>query len=759
MKSPYFHAHATLQQALSMAGIALQVDKTSLLRLAPASSKLISLAQWARKSEFLDHTNLEGFVIDLEKFPYWKTFFINPKPLVLHALHDLDPAYHNEKKELEAKQVLSQMAIPVFRRGKPMGCICIVAIEKQRTWQAAEIEFLEQLSDLFSDFLERTETEAEMAINSPLPAEKDPGQDKAHSFYLSQSQLISKAGLDLMHMQTKDQVLEFSARFIHTIFPGSVVSVSEHIQGESILITRYLRGIDPRMRKLMDLLGIKAEGKAYSYSPEREPFRIMSNLVLHRIKGGLHEVTLGAITKTKARILESLCGIKKVYAAGFMANGKLYGSLVLIHKEKMPVMEGLMESFIRMVSMSLNRIDTQQELIYGRSYLQNILSAMEEGVVEIDLKGNIRFVNQSVLESTGYKNTDVVGKHVSLFLTNDNSMQVLLDNTLGSMPTERRSFELDIKTTDGTSLQLMVNSSMIKDQWGNPDGFLGVLSDIGRLRDKERAIRELEINQQLLEFKQQFMSNMSHEMLTPFNGILGVADMIKNTTTDPQNIELLGIISDSTQQLLRVIKSLWEAHGLKEGALGLQENEFSLCDFMLHNLKLFAAAAREKEAGLWMYCQQSLNYRIIADELRINQVLTNLIGNAIKFLHQGGRVDVRCNLTVNPDNTALLRLEVEDNGPGIPKEKHSRIFSLLEQVDNSHTRQHDGLGLGLHLCSELVELMNGRKGFESKPGEGSRFWFEVPVKIPGTSPSPCLKKCRNELYENAGISKLSNQDI
>ena len=752
IRSSVYNAQSSLQNALSEAGVALGVDKVCLLRLIPSSGKLISLAQWVKKADYLDHTHLEGFAIDLDRFPFWKTYLTIPRPLVVNIPEDMGRDAENEKAHMQAEKILSLVAYPIFRGERPIGCIVAHCVERERHWQEPELDFAEKLAGLFSDFLERVEHEADMVINHSDDCDEEPDDARIRDLYLMQSQLISKAGLDLMHMHSKSQVLEFAARSVQNLFPRSLVSVSEYDAQSNVVTTRHLRGLDQRLRRIINLMGIQLEGKSYHLHPGQQPFHIMKRSLFYQMEGGLHEATLGAIGPTKAKILESICNVKSVYGAGFMANGKLYGAVVLVLRERIPVLEGLMESFIRMVSMSLYRIEAQQELIQSRSYLQNTLSAMTEGVVEMDLQGNVSFANASVFEFTGYQPSELLGKPVHQFLCKGNSLQVLLANTIVGMPGGRRSFELEIQSKSGQVLQVIANTVMVRDHEGNPRGFLGVLTDMSKLREKETELKDLQVQQLLLDYKQQFLSNMSHEMLTPFNGIIGVAQLLKKTIADPKGQELVNIISDSATQLLRVVKSLWEAHGLKQGALGLQEKEFDLCEFLHQNVNLFGAAAREKDATLAIHCQHSVNYRIKADELRIAQVLTNLIGNAVKFLQTGGRVDIKCDLVFQPDQSQWLRLEVQDNGPGIAPDKQKKIFELLEQADNSNTRQNDGLGLGLHLCSELIELMKGRKGFESELNKGSRFWFEVPVKVMDKENVSCTYHCLKSSYKNVGFT-------
>jgi signal transduction histidine kinase len=225
--------------------------------------------------------------------------------------------------------------------------------------------------------------------------------------------------------------------------------------------------------------------------------------------------------------------------------------------------------------------------------------------------------------------------------------------------------------------------------------------------------------------KNAFLGNMSHELRTPLNGIMGMTDLALRRATDPKQQEQLRLAKVSSQRLLAVISDMLDVSKLEAERLTLEAVDFALGGVLEKLSALTERSAAEKGLALTLDAAPDLvQRRFHGDALRLGQILFHLTSNAIKFTDEGS-VAVQVALAKETDTGLVLRFEVRDTGIGVPDDAQARLFTPFEQADSTLTRQYGGTGLGLALCKRLTEAMGGGIGVESRPGEGSRFWFTV----------------------------------
>lgn len=258
--------------------------------------------------------------------------------------------------------------------------------------------------------------------------------------------------------------------------------------------------------------------------------------------------------------------------------------------------------------------------------------------------------------------------------------------------------------------------------------FAVIFEDITEQKKNLQLQNDLEIAQRTSKLKQQFLANMSHEMRTPLNGIIGMSDIMISQSLSQQQKEQISIIKESSETLLNLINDILHLSKIESGNFELHPEIFAIEELCNNCKNLFKAINTQKNIELITTCMLPQSHHILADKKRIFQIITNLVSNAVKYT-ESGTITLQISQIKEENYAGIYKIEVIDTGLGIAKEKQNLLFHKFSQIDDSNTRMHDGIGLGLSICKELISFMNGDIGVESETGKGSNFWFTFEATI------------------------------
>ncbi|MCL6259596.1 ATP-binding protein [Aquiflexum sp. TKW24L] len=366
------------------------------------------------------------------------------------------------------------------------------------------------------------------------------------------------------------------------------------------------------------------------------------------------------------------------------------------------------------------KYETEQEIVNSENRLRAVLKSLPDLIFIYDNEGrylDFHVKNKSLLVAPL---EGAIGKKMSEILPESlaKPIQQVFNNTIKTGNMQTVEYEVDIPS----GKRLFEARFFRLDN----DKVMSIARDITGQKLWERGLMEAKkAADQANLAKSEFLANMSHEIRTPMNGLLGIIPLLETTHLDQTQKDYIQIIKDSGESLLNIIKDILDYSKIESGEMTLYKSVFNFKNEIEKTLKIFSGLIKEKDIQFSFHFGQMVPEYVELDKEKLRQILINIIGNAIKFTPDGGKISVNISAESIFEKNVILNFEVKDNGIGIPADKIEMLTTPFFQLDSSSTKRHQGTGLGLAISQKIIELMGGEMIIKSEFGQGSEFTFSI----------------------------------
>jgi len=358
------------------------------------------------------------------------------------------------------------------------------------------------------------------------------------------------------------------------------------------------------------------------------------------------------------------------------------------------------------------------EVIKSKEQLDKVMANVADVIFEVDSSGRFTYLNPAWIKYSEASVAQSMGRN---FMEYSNGIKHFDSEVKGQII--NKDFEV-LETTfsrydsSGNLKWWEMNVKLLKSQEGIIEGAIGSLAEVTQIKEKEYELKKAN------KAKSKFLSTMSHEIRTPLNAVIAISNILLMDEPRDSQLDNINALKFSSRHLLNLINDILDYNKLTSGKLHFDNSPFNLRQIINGTINSFSFNAREKGIHLSTTVSSMVPDGVKGDSLRLSQVLTNLLGNSVKFTNEG-HVELEVDIIEESDDKIKLRFSVHDTGIGIAQEKLKNIFERFTQAETHTTRMYGGTGLGLAITKQLLHLQNSRINVESKLGKGTTFWFDL----------------------------------
>ena len=382
------------------------------------------------------------------------------------------------------------------------------------------------------------------------------------------------------------------------------------------------------------------------------------------------------------------------------------------------------------------RKQAEEALQSNEELLRLITSSAQDAIIMLDEAGNINFWNEAAEKIFGYARAEIIGHNLLTMLVPQSFREAHFRGYQHFQKTGQGAFlgktqELAGLRKDGREfpIELALSGVQVRGAWHS----IGIVRDITGRKQAEQKLQALNVAlERASKTKSEFLAAMSHEIRTPMNGVIGMVDILSQTSLKDYQLEMIDTIQDSAFSLLSIIDDILDFSKIEAGKLVIEYVPTAIADVIEKSCIMLDQLAAKKEVELLLFIDPALPATVLSDAHRLRQIVVNLANNAIKFSSgqlRPGRVSVQVWLVERGVAQAVVEIRVTDNGIGMTQEAQAGLFTPFTQADVSMTRRFGGTGLGLAIVHDLVQLMGGEITVQSTPGQGSTFTVQLPCVV------------------------------
>ncbi|USD67659.1 response regulator [Vibrio sp. SCSIO 43136] len=702
--SPY--KGLSYEQRLANAG--MSPAEVSALTLALSDAQhLASLEQQALS--LLDQNNLQSQTLALQLL--YSQEYIEEKARIIG---NIENAFNFSVDRLETLQKQSAATVERMSLLLKLSTLTLVFMLLVSAWLMWRYYFspLEKMQNQVVSKVENQDYD--FSLSSAVYGELGQFSEAINSLLFNLRQEITKGQRiqsynDMIRGKTElDELISATKIFLHQSFNAPLITLYQFDQGEFTLL---------------DAVGNWHENEVNQHSLLHLCLETNENKVVNADEHTSLELTLGDMRLSLAQM-----HYFPIHTNDAPLGVLQLGSVRVLSESEIKIICEILEALATAFQLSLSSAkqrETEKEVTRQLQLNQHIIDSIPNPTYYRNRLGEYMGVNEQFCDFLGTSTDEVLGANIEEVFNEDIAYQLKRHELELLQGTKRLQFNLSLQNHAKEWRHLVVYEAPFYDQNNAIMGVVGTFLDVTETKLLEKQLIEAkESADKLSQIKGDFLANMSHEIRTPMNAIMGMTHLVLNTDLNHQQADYVSKIQSASQQLLGIINDILDFSKVEAGKLEIETTKFKLNEVLDNLANVLSVKAESKNIELIFNVSPSMPNLLWGDSLRIGQVLTNLVSNAVKFTELG-EVIVTVGELSRHDDTIKLKFTVEDTGIGMTPEQMDNLFKAFSQGDSSTTRKYGGTGLGLTISKQLVQLMGGDISVKSRYGVGSIFEFSL----------------------------------